>query len=90
MQGLSGISEKVLSFAQAILVAVPPICFVIGVVLIIKGLIRYGQANSRAHGGKGAITYIITGACIMNSRLVLGVLVNTLKAAGLNIPNISF
>lgn len=82
------ISSQILSLARQVLVAMPPVCFVIGTILIIKGLVRFGQANSRAHGGRGAISYIITGACIMNSRLVMSVIINTLKAAGLNLPDI--
>jgi len=89
MEGLSGISEKVIALVQQIVVAIPPICFVVGTLLIIKGLIRYGQANSRAHGGKGAITYIVTGACLLNSRLIMSVFVKTIEAAGMKIPGLS-
>lgn len=66
----------------------PPICFVISIILIIRGLIRFGQANSRAHNGKGAITDI-TGACLLNSRLIMSVFVKTIEAAGMKIPGIS-
>lgn len=88
MEGLGGISGKVIEFARLLFQALPPICFVVGSVFIIKGLIRYGQANSRAHGGKGALSYIITGTFIMNAKLVIGVIVNTIEAAGIKLPNL--
>ena len=75
---MDGISEYVLGFAKQIIAAISPICFVIGSVPIIKGLIRFAQANSRAHGGKGGMTYIVTGAFVMNTQLIISVLVNTI------------
>lgn len=85
---MESISSHVLSFARQIMVAVPPLCFVVGVVLIIRGLIRYGQSNSRAHNGKGAISYIVIGSLVMHSKIVIEIILTTLQKAGLNMPDV--
>ena len=85
---MEGISTHVLNFVKSVAAAVPPLCFVIGVVFIIKGLIRYGQSNSRAHNGKGAISYIVTGSLIMNAKMMIEIVITTLQKAGLNVPDV--
>ena len=85
---MEGVSRQLIAFAKALLSALPPICFVVGTVLIIRGLIRFGQANSRVHGGKGALSYIVIGTFIMNANLVIQLIVNTLGKAGINVPGI--
>lgn len=85
---MEGISAHILSFVRGVIAAIPPLCFVIGVVFIIRGLIRYGQSNSRAHNGKGAISYIVTGSLIMNAKMVIEIIITTLRKAGLNMPDV--
>ena len=50
---MEGISQQVIAFAKALLSALPPICFVVGTVLIIRGLNRFGRANSRGPRRQG-------------------------------------
>ncbi|MBP1750788.1 MAG: hypothetical protein H6Q52_3327 [Deltaproteobacteria bacterium] len=81
-------TEMITEFLNNAQSTVSPVVPVIGVLLIIRGLIRLSHGNEAAKGGAGGGKLVIIGSCLTCYKILSSVIISTLQNCGLEVGNI--